>query len=95
MTRHPVKSDIVTLTKLTKQRIAFPNSVRGKVIPAQSKKSRLNTSTPLTLTNVNSATHQNSKNLCEKNSREVYQRPRILQTFIRIVNTSTSVPVYF
>ena len=34
MTRDPVKSDAITLTKLTKQRVTFSNIVRGIVIPA-------------------------------------------------------------
>ena len=71
-----------------------------KLQPAQSKKdiwdiwADVNTSTPIALTNTNSATHQNSKNLSEKKCRIVSQKPRIPQTFIR-PNTSARTPVHF
>ena len=84
MSRYLVMSDTVTFSKVTKQGTVLPNNIRGKIIPAQSKKSSLaiqanvNVFTPVALINANSATCQNNKNFYYKNCREISQRLKIL-----------------
>ena len=39
--RYTIQSNTIACSKLAKQRVAFPNDMRGKIIPAQSKKSHL------------------------------------------------------
>ena len=83
MAGYPIKSDIITCSKLTKQRAAFLNNVRSNVVPTQGKKCGLaipadmNTFNPIALINANPATHQNSLDLHQKNSRKISQRAKI------------------